>query len=221
MATANRFRFPDGSRLEMATAFTTSRAITAITNGAPPEVTAAAHGLADGDLILITSGWNRIDGRGARVAGSDTDTFELEGFNTTSTLRFPAGGGVGSFVSPSTWQWIDKILEVSTSGGDQQFWTGGFLEDLDDTQVPTTRSPQQMSLTLGDDPGSARDEALLAVDGTKEPQFLRLILPNDDVILYTAYVSYNDNPVVTRANPMSTRLTLSMTARPVRYKAAT
>ena len=220
MATSNRFKFPDGARFEMATAFTTAKPITSITNAKPPVATSPAHGLQAGGLILLTSGWNRLNSRGARVANPDAETFELEGFNTMSLKRFPEGAGAGSFVQPTDWVWIDKILEAATSGGEQQFWTGGFLEDDDDTQVPTTRSPQQMALTLGDDPDSARDQALLDVDGTREEQFLRLVLPSGDFILYTGYVSYNDNPVVTRANPMSTRMTLSLTSRPVRYKAA-
>ena len=213
----NRFRFPNGSILELATAFGADKTISAITNSKPPVATSTAHGLNDGDIGLLTSGWSRINGRGVRVDGADANTFELEGLNTTSTTRYPSGKGVGSIKVPTDWQIIDKILEVTTSGGDQQFWTGGFLEDDDDTQIPTTRSPQSMVLTLGDDPGSDRDEALLDADEGKGVHLLRLTLPTGAFILYTGHVSYNDNPQMQRSNPMSTRLTISLTARPTRY----
>lgn len=214
----NRFRFPNGSILELATAFDTATPITALTNAKPPVATSAAHGLLDGDIGLLTSGWSRINNRGARVANALTGTFELEGMNTTSTARFPVGKGAGSIAIATSWQLIDKILEVSTNGGDDKFWTGAFLEDDDDTQVPIGRNPQSLELTLGDDPDSLRDDALLEADAARgENQLLRLTLPSGDIILYAGFVSYNDNPQMSRDNPMSTRMTISMTGRPTRY----
>ncbi|MCR4158823.1 phage tail protein [Kerstersia gyiorum] len=214
----NRFSFPNGSILEMAVAYSDAMGISAISNGKPPVATAASHGLVDGDVGVLASGWARINGRGVRVANSTAGTFELEGLNTASTSRFPVGKGVGSIVVPTDWEPIDRILEVSTSGGDQNFWTGAYLEDDDETQVPTTRSPQSMELTLGDKPNSERDEALLEADASKESQLLRLTLPNGAIILYSGYVSYNDNPQMSRDNPMSTRMVISMSSRPARYE---
>lgn len=215
----NRFTFPNGSILELATAFAAAKTITAITNAKPPEATSAAHGLSEGDIGLLRSGWSRINGRGVRVGVVDTDDFELSGLDTSKTARFPVGRGVGSILVPTDWQQVDKILEVSSSGGEQQFWTGAYLEDDDETQVPTTRNPQSMSLTLGDDPDSDRDAALLEADESKEEQLLRLTLPTGSIILYTGYVSYNDNPQMQRNNPMSGRVVISLTARPTRYAA--
>lgn len=213
----NRFRFPNGSILELATAYDPAQAITSITNAKPPVASAAGNSLMTGDVGLITSGWSRLNGRGVRVANALTGTFVLEGLDTTSTTRFPVGLGAGSIIIASDWQLIDKILTVASNGGDDKFWTGAYLEDDDDTQIPVGRNPQSMALTLGDNPGSARDEALLEADATREVQLLRLTLPNGDTILYAGYVSYNDNPQMDRDNPMSTRMTLSMSARPTRY----
>lgn len=219
MATAkSRFNFPNGSILELATVFAAATTVTAITNAKPPEASATAHALQDGDIGILTSGWSRINSRGVRVANALANTFELEKMNTTSTKRFPVGRGAGSIVIASSWQLIDKILEVTPNGGDDKFWTGAFLEDDDDTQIPIGRNPESLQLTLGDDPDSDRDEALLDADSSKDQtHLLRLTLPNGNLILYTGIISYNDNPQMSRDNPMSTRLTISLSGRPMRY----
>ncbi|MFT0533927.1 phage tail protein [Castellaniella hirudinis] len=214
----NRFNFPNGSILELATAFSSAKTISAITNAKPAVATSAAHGLLDGDIGIITTKWPRLNNRGVRVANTDANTFELENINTTKTQMFPAGRGVGAIEIPTDWEVIDKILEVTTNGGDDKFWTGGFLEDYEDTQIPVGRNPQSMELTLGDDPDSDRDDALLEADANKDKtHLLRLTLPSGDIILYTGILSYNDNPQMSRDNPMSTRLTISMSGRPMRY----
>ncbi|MEQ4618323.1 MAG: phage tail protein [Corticimicrobacter sp.] len=215
----DRFTFPNGSILELATVFAEAKTVTSITNAKPPEATSVAHGLTEGDIVLLRSGWSRINGRGVRVGAVEADEFELAGLDTSKTARFSAGRGVGSILLPTRWQQVDKILEVSSSGGEQQFWTGAYLEDDDETQVPTTRNPQSMSLSLGDDPDSDRDAALQEADESKEEQLLRLTLPSGNIILYTGYVSYNDNPQMQRNNPMSGRVVISLTARPTRYTA--
>lgn len=213
----NRFRFPNGSILELATTFDTETPITAITNAKPPVVTSAGHDLIDGDIGLLTSGWSRINNRGVRVDNALSGTFELEGLNTVSTSRFPVGRGAGSIVVATGWTLIDKILEPTPNGGDDKFWTGAYLEDDDDTQIPVGRNPESLQITLGDDPDSDRDEALLEADASREIQLLRLTLKNGDIILYSGYVSYNDSPQMSRDNPMSTRMTISMAGRPMRY----
>jgi hypothetical protein len=143
---------PNGSILEIAATFSAAKAVTAITNANPAVATAAAHGLADGDVIVVASGWTRLNDKVARVADSDTGTFELEGINTTNTVVYTAGAGTGSVRSVSGWAQISQITGNTSSGGEQQFTTFGFLEESDDRQLPTTKSPISMSITVADDP---------------------------------------------------------------------
>lgn len=216
-----KFNLPNGSIVELATAMATSIPFTAITNAAPAVVTAPGNSLDDGDIILVNSGWDSLDGRVARVADATADGFALDGIRTVNTRRFPTGSGAGSVVPVATWIEIDKILTgPTTSGGDQQFWTGAFLADDDESQIPTTRSPMSMAFGLGDDPGSARDEALEIADESREPHILRIRLSSGAAIYYSGYISYNQTPVMERNNPMYNNLTFSLTSRPVRYAPA-
>lgn len=64
--------------------------ITAITNANPGVVTAASHGLSNGDRVTIqgVDGMTEVNGVEYTVANKTTDTFELSGVNTTSYGTF-------------------------------------------------------------------------------------------------------------------------------------
>ena len=78
------FRLPNGATLQIAATYGTAIPVTALSNANPAVATAAAHGLSDGDIIAVTSGWTRLNDRAARVADSLTGTFALENVNTTN-----------------------------------------------------------------------------------------------------------------------------------------
>ena len=117
---------PDGSIVSIATAYDAAKTITAISNANPAVATAAAHGFANGDLIEIKSGWQKINERIVRVAGSTAGAFNIEGISTTSTSDFPVGSATpASARLISGWTQISQILSFEMSGGDQQFRGGG------------------------------------------------------------------------------------------------
>jgi hypothetical protein len=214
------FKLPNGAIMEIAAAFSTAILATAISNANPAVVSAAAHGLDDGDIIVVNSGWTRLNGKVARVADSETGTFALEGIDTTKTTVYTEGSGAGSVRSVSSWAQIAQITEVATSGGDQQFATFGFLEDDDDRQLPTTKSPISMTITVADDPLLAYVPVCETADEDKEARVVRLTLPNGSVIYYNAYVSITSTPTLSRNNIMTRVITLSLASRPTRYQAA-
>ncbi|MBK5373506.1 MULTISPECIES: phage tail protein [unclassified Pseudomonas] len=211
---------PNGSILEIAAIFSALKPVTAISNANPAVATAAAHGLADGDVIVVKSGWTRLNDKIARIAESDSGTFELEGINTTNTVVYTAGAGAGSVRAASGWAQISQITDSSSSGGEQQFTTFGFLEESDDRQLPTTKSPISMSITVADDPDLPYVAVVETADEDRAPRVLRLTLPNGSVIYYNAYVSITSTPTLSRNNIMTRTITLSLAARPTRYAAA-
>lgn len=211
---------PNGSILEIAATFSALKPVTAITNANPAVATSAAHGLADGDVVVVNSGWTRLNDKVARVAESDVGTFELEGINTTNTVVYTAGAGAGSVRAASGWAQISQITGSTSAGGEQQFTTFGFLEESDDRQLPTTKSPMSMSITVADDPSLPYVAAVEAAEDDRAPRVLRLTLPNGSVIYYNAYVSITATPTLDRNNIMTRTITLSLASRPTRYAAA-
>lgn len=213
------FRLPNGATLQIASAYGAAIPVTALSNANPAVATAAAHGLADGDIISVTSGWTRLNDRAARVDNSLSGSFELEKINTLNVQPYPAGSGAGSVREVTAFVEISQITDVGTSGGDQQFTTFGFLADDDDRQLPTSKNPISMSFTVADDPDLPYVAVVEEADEDKQPRVLRLNLPGGSVILYSAYVSITATPTLSRNNVMSRTITISLAGRSTRYSA--
>jgi len=211
-------RLPNGSIIsigDLGAAITT----TAVSNAVDAVVAAAAHGLSDGDIVVVTSGWAKLDGRAARVASSTTGTFELEDIDTSSTTRYPAGTGTGSVKEVTAWTQISQVLNSTTDGGEQQFLTYAFLEDGDERRIPTTKSPVGLTLLLGDDASLAWYAKLAAADEDREPRPIRIALPSGDMIYYNAYCTLNRTPSLTVNELMALQATFSLVAAQTRYNA--
>lgn len=66
--------------------------ITAITKANPAVVTSTAHGLVNGDVVVLdVTGMAEVDGQACRVANKTNDTFELEGIDSTDFGTFVSG----------------------------------------------------------------------------------------------------------------------------------
>lgn len=71
----------------------TTTAITAATKANPVVVTAASHGLSNGDRVYITSvtGMTQLNNREFTVANKTTNTFELSGIDGTGFDTYSSG----------------------------------------------------------------------------------------------------------------------------------
>jgi hypothetical protein len=210
---------PNGAVLSLATTYGSAIPTTILTNAAPPVATATAHGLTNGDILEVTSGWLGLDARPARVAGSTANTINLEGHDTTSTTQFPAGSGLGSVRKVLTWTQISQVMDPATSGGEQRFVNWNFLEDgnASERSKPTNKSAKVLTLKLADDPAQAWNAVLKAADLAGTPRILRLALPNGSFLYYNVYVGFDDEPSLSFNNIMQVSLTLTSAARFIRY----
>jgi hypothetical protein len=211
---------PNGVIIALATAYGVAKNITALTNGNPAVATSAAHGLTNGALVEVKSGWQKMNERILRVTDAAAGAFAFDGANTSSLVLFPAGTGVGSVREITAFTQITQILEVSTSGGEMQFATYSFLENDFEAQIPTQASAQSLAMTIADDPTLAGYKALQAAAETREVRALRVTFPNGSTILYNGYVSFNETPSMTKGEVMGVQATFSLLSRPVRYAAA-
>lgn len=210
-------KLPDGATVSLQTAVGTSKTISAVTNANPAVATSTAHGLTNGTLITVTSGWSRLNNRVVRVANVTANTFDLEGIDASNVSLFPAGSGIGSALAITTFTQISQILDFSTSGGEQQFATFSFLEQDFETQAPTVTSAQSITIGIGDDPTLAGYIALKVAGEQRAIRALRMTLPDGSFILYNGYVSFNETPTVTKGQVMQVNASFSLLSRPVRY----
>lgn len=142
---------PTGTTFYIASAFGASKNTTIVTNASEAVVTSAAHGYSNGDILEVTSGWGRLNLRAFRIKSVTTDTFVLEGCDTTNTTFYPAGTGVGSVRKASTFQQITQVLGVSTSGGDPKNVAYKYIESDVEFSINDGFTATSMSLDLDAD----------------------------------------------------------------------
>lgn len=213
------FSIPDGTTIHLGTTFGTPVAITGISNAATAVATAAGHGFVDGDIIVLKSGWQRINERVFRVAASAAGTFQLEGLDTSDTSAFPSGTSSGSAMKVTAFTQVSQIIGISTSGGEQQFATVSPLESDFEIQIPTMYSAQSISMEIGDDPSLAGYQALKKAADARAIRPLLMQNKNGSKIYYYGYVSLNETPTKNKGQVDTVKSSFSLLSRPTRYAA--
>lgn len=208
---------PNGSLIAIGSAYGSVLTVSAITNANPAVATSTAHGLSNGDIVVVTSGWSRLNGKTVRVSGVTTNTFELEGIDATSTTIYPAGSGTGSVKEVTTFTQISQILSSTTDGGEQNFLEFQFLEADSQTRIPTFKSASGLTLSVADDPSLAGYIAASAANDDRDARAVRVALSNGSFIYYNGYVSVNKTPSLTVNELSAVELTFSFLNEPVRY----
>ncbi|HEY1138775.1 MAG TPA: phage tail tube protein [Lysobacter sp.] len=209
---------PNGAQIHIGSAYGSALTVSAVTNANPANCTSTAHGLSNGDYVVFTSGWSRLNGRTFRVSNVTTNAFDLEGIDTTSTTTYPAGSGIGTAKKVTTWTQISQVLSSTTSGGEQQFTDYQLLEGDSAVRIPTFKSPAQLTLSVADDPTLAGYVAAKAANDDRVPRALRLSLPNQAKIAYNAYISIGTSPSLTVNEVMAVEMTATfVNPEPTRY----
>lgn len=214
------YKIPNGGTFQHAATYAAALAFATITNAAEAVATVVGGTLAAGDIVLLTSGWSKLDSKVVRVKAATATAITLESIDTTDTQAFPVGGGAGTMRKVLTWVQIPQISDVAFSGGEQNYLDVVFLEDDQGKQIPTDKSAASMVLTLADDPIQDFNKVLMKADAGKQVEAARLNLPGNDTLLYGAYTSFSKQPAVSRNNLLTRTVNLALQAEPTRYLAA-
>ncbi|AZE48251.1 putative phage protein [Pseudomonas chlororaphis] len=214
------YKLPNGGTFQHAATYAAALAFTAITNASEAVATVVGATLSAGDIVLLSSGWSKLDNKVVRVKAATATAITLEGIDTTDTQIFPAGGGGGSMKKVLTWVQIPQVTDLAFSGGEQNYLDVVFLENDQGKQIPTDKSAASMVLTIADDPAQAFNAVLLAADAGKQVQAARLNLPGNDSLLYGAYTSFSKQPAVSRNNLLTRTVNLALQSEPTRYLTA-
>jgi hypothetical protein len=206
------------STISIAKTYGASVTMSAITNAAEAVATlGAGHGVIVGDYLEVTSGWGRLNGRIVRVKTVATNDVTLEGFDSSSTSKYPAATGTGSIRRITAWDQLSQIKSISSSGGDQQFTDGTSLDDDVQIQIPTIKSARSMSLETFDDPTLAWYATVSAADESVTPVGLLVQPPNGSKLVANAYWSLMREPSMATNEIMTTSISLQFAAPSMRY----
>lgn len=207
-----------GLQLAIASAFGASKQMTAITNATEAVATLeASHGVIVNDIIEVTSGWTRLDGRVVRAGAVATNDVTLDDVNTSSTTDYPAGEGIGSVREITTWTSLSQVRRNLTSGG------GGFESDditlITDTRVknrPGLAQPSTLDLVAFFDPALAWVSVVrtAARGGTRTP--FRMTLSGGQKIYGNAYWGFNEEPGI-QDNSLVYQLQLTLDVDSITY----
>ena len=184
---------PTGTLFYIASAIASAKTTTVVTNASEAVVTSASHGYSNGDIVEITSGWGRINLRYFRVKSVTTDTFVLEGADTTNTNFFPAGSGIGSVRKVTTFQQITGVMSPSSSGGDPKTVTYKFVESDVEFQINDGFAATSYSMNIdADQIGTAGYTALKSLTDVQTNTCLEMLTRSGSLIFQPCTVALNE-----------------------------
>jgi len=207
-----------GTQFAIGTTYGTQFTVTAITNANPAVATlSASHGVAVGDFIELTSGWDLANKRVFRASAVATNDVTLEGFNTSDTNLYPAASGTGTGREITAWTQITQVTpDFGVSGGDQNFADTTTVANLIRTQIPTDRNPVTVSIPCFFDPSLSWFSAVQTAAASGSPYVFRMIFPNSSRMVASAYWSIRGIPTNSDGT-LRDQIDLSFAAMPTVY----
>lgn len=212
-------RIPNGALVHIAASYGAWKTMSAVTNANPAVATLeASHGVVEGDIMEVDSGWSRLGDRIVRAGTVTTNDVELEGIDTSLTSIYAAGSGVGRVREITGWTQLDQILSSSSNGGETQFLEYQLLEADGQRRIPTTKSAMGLTFTVADDPTKAGQILVKAANDDRLQRAVRVTMPSGDLIFYNAILSMGQ-PTLTVNEIMQVEVTLSLLNEFTRYTA--
>ncbi|MFJ9451508.1 phage tail protein [Herbaspirillum sp. NPDC101397] len=212
------YALPDGSKVSIASLYDAIVAMSAVSNAEEAIATVpAVNDFAAADIVVVTSGWLDLDQRVARLKAVNAGAITLEEIDTTDLKDFPAGAGAGTMQRVSEWTPIPQVVSFEVSGGDQNYANIEFLDDKKQRQLPTSKSPTTLAISIADDPTKPHNKVLAKADKARLPRIIRLELPNGSNLYYNGIVSFNSSPSLAKGSVMATKASQALSAEFTRY----
>ena len=199
----------------MQSALAAADTITGITKASPGVVTATAHGLNNGDYVYLSvQGMYQLDGKVARVANKTTDTFELEGINTTSFDTFSTGTAEAITFGTS----ITTATSMNASGGDFDFIDTTTIHVNNKTQVPGLGNPVNYSFDNLWDPADAGQLAMKAASDAQAIRAFKFTFgTGGKIMVFAGYVGFSGAPTGQAQDKVSTPAAITQFGTPTYY----
>ncbi len=207
-----------GTLFAIATAFGSAKTVTGISNASEAVVSSTAHGYSVGDIVEITSGWGRLNLRSFRVKTVLTDSFVLEGQDTTNTTFYPASGGAGTVRKVTTWVQLASVLKPSSSGGEPKKVTYKFVESDVEYNINDGFSAVDRTLELDADAiGTPGYVALKSLTEVQTNTIMRSVAKSGAVTYLPCTVALNEEEIMTEGQIVTCKVAISGNNRSTRY----
>lgn len=189
--------------------------VTAITKASPGVATSTAHGLQNGDYVILkVLGMSQVNNRVFRVSGVTANTFNLEGEDTTSFDTFTSGTAQKVTFGTS----ITTATSVNASGGDFDFIDTTTIHATAKTQIPGLANPSSFSF---ENIWDVSDAALIAMKAASDQQAERAFRftfgSGGQIMVFNGYVGATLLPTGSAQDKVVTPTTVTMFGSPTYY----
>ena len=184
---------PTGTTFFIASAYGSAKTTTVASNATEAQITSAAHGYSNGDIVEMTSGWGRLNKRVFRIKSVATDTFVLEDADTSNTTYFPAASGLGSVRKITTFTQLTSTMNPNSSGGDPKTVNYKFIESDVEYSINDGFAATSYTLELDADAiGSAGYTALKSLTDVQTDTCLKVVTRSGSLIFQPCTVALNE-----------------------------
>lgn len=197
-----------GSAFAISTGLASAKAVSNITNAAPPVLTATSHGYSNADEVLLVVDWEDFNYSVIRVSNQATNTFEVAGYDTTNTVFYPQGSDSGNAYKISGWQALGQILGITSSGGDAKYEELAPFDKRNGVKIPTGFNASSLEFELGFNDTRTDQTLLLAASRSQSPLAFRFVLAGPTYAYAYGTVSCSALPVFDRV--LKRRVSVSM-----------
>ena len=217
------FGLPDGSTISYCplASLGSSKTMSAITNATQAVATLeASHGIIANDIMVVFSGWLKLNKRIVRAESVSTNDVTLDDINTASTSRFPAGSGTGTIqeVPSNAWVQIPYVKDFQGSGGEQQTVTEEFLDSDDQYEFFTSRTPRRFNFgTAYQGPTATHFAGLLLASENRSEIPFKIVYPGGSVTYMLAVPAFDQVPTVTKGQVQVNPTVLLVRGEPTTY----
>jgi hypothetical protein len=211
------FSLPNNVAYAVAAAYAASIAVSAATNAPEAVLTTANQTYALGDFVEFTSGWSKASGRVFRVKAPASTAVTLEGFDTSDTVAFPVGAGIGALRKITSWQSIVQVLSCDVSGGDPKYATINPMDGDTEISLPDGFGATTLNLSIADDQAQPHNAVLRVASSSAKVIAMKCVLQNGSILLYSGYVGFNENPSMSKGQAMAVKAGFALSNKVVRY----
>ena len=195
-------------------ALAATKTITAISKNSTGVVSSTAHGYSNGDYVLLSvQGMYQLNYRVMRVSAVATDSFSLEGEDTTNYATFVSGTAQKITFGTS----LATLTNINASGGDFDFVDTTTIHDSIKTQIPGLGNPSTYNFESFWDPS---DAGLIALKSASDAQAQRAILfsfSNGQKFVFNGYVGCSLSPTGSAQDLIKTSVVFTSLGGPKAY----
>ena len=211
-------KFSTGAQFAIAQTYGASFAVSVATNAANCVVTVSdGTSFAVGDIVEFTSGWEYANNRLFRISAKSTNDLTLEGLNTTSTARFPAGAGTGSLREVTAWATISQVRNVNPQAASNEFEDISTVANANIVEVPVAQRLGGVSFEILDDPALGFVAVVQSAAETIALTGLRIVFADASRILANGYFTYSKVPSIPTRGALTNTIDVKYAAEPTRY----